>query len=598
LSLESWLSNSVLPVLLRCPSLPPLMNRPSPLTRFFFWLSGAGEESLKDCPDWERRKYVAFGATVLVPSLFAFIASAYAVHTLTENWSYILPIAIAWSFIILTIDRALLATYRAYQSFFRKISQFGLRIVVATLMGLTISHPLALLLFRDTVSTVIEKHRESDIAEAHDESALLKARVEGKIALTDAEAGQLRERWNQTYSVADFLHGESIGTAALPTAEEAAARAELERVIAENTAPLREKIAGVEAQLESQDAASKTLQGELDFWQKEFERELNGQRSGLIGLGPRAKSIQTDQLMWRRDESKRLSGVVESLTLQRNLLQEELVALEQRLATEAAGVAAERNAKVKAEEARLAGLRQQVQQQQADTFVEQQNEIRATLKQQIEALGTQGEGLRAELAQLSLDEQTRVAALRVEPRRDLLTQTLALHELFENDQEGGKFALIAYLVLTLLFMLVDTIPLVVKFFSKPGPYDTLLDLDEVRFDKERQAYLKNSHRFVEELASSRLLHLARNKPLERALVEGVDRSRAAKEFIQALMELEHTFEERMQAERARLALEGSGAEHGVLVKEMADRFYSAMRERMEAYFDDRGTPLEAGRAQV
>ena len=43
------------------------MNRPGTIKRIFFWLSGAGTETLEDCPNWEQRKYVAFGATVLVP---------------------------------------------------------------------------------------------------------------------------------------------------------------------------------------------------------------------------------------------------------------------------------------------------------------------------------------------------------------------------------------------------------------------------------------------------------------------------------------------------------------------------------------------------
>ena len=80
---------------------------------------------------------VAFGATILVPTLFAFIACAYAVSTLTDNWQIIIPVAAAWGFIILTIDRALLATYRSFQSFRRKLSQFSLRMLVAGLMGIT-----------------------------------------------------------------------------------------------------------------------------------------------------------------------------------------------------------------------------------------------------------------------------------------------------------------------------------------------------------------------------------------------------------------------------------------------------------------------------
>lgn len=562
------------------------MNSSSLPARIFFWLSGASEESLRECPAWERRKYVAFGATVLVPSLFALISSAYAISTLTDNWAYIIPVSLVWAFIILTVDRALLATYRAYQSFFRKISQFALRIVVAALMGLTISHPLALLLFRDTVSSVIEKHRDVDIAAAHAEASVLKQQTEAKITTLNTEINALGTRWDETFR-AEFLAVDPTTGQPPLTADEAAAHAQLNQKIAEATAPLRKKITALDQDIATQDADSKKIQSELDFWQKEFERELNGQRSGIVGLGPRAKSIQTDQLTWRREESKRLTAIVESLTFQRNQMQEELVAAEQRLAADATMAAAEQSAKLKAEEARVMALKQQVQQQQADTFVTQQDQLRASLKEQMDAQRNQANVLRQELAQLAADEQTRVAAIRAEPRRDILTQTLALHELFEQDAQGGNFALAAYLVLTLLFMLVDTIPLVVKFFSKPGPYDSLLDLDEVRFDKERETYLKSFRRYMDELADGRLLHLTRNKPLELALIEGVDRSRAAKEFLESLMGLEKVFEERVRLERELLAKEGQSlsGQRAAMIEEMAAAFYADLRQRMELFFN-------------
>lgn len=92
------------------------MPQRSSFKRAFFWLSGAGTETLETCPGWEQRKYVAFGATVLVPCLFAFIACSYALSTLTTNYAVIFPVAAVWSFIILAIDRALLASYRPFLS--------------------------------------------------------------------------------------------------------------------------------------------------------------------------------------------------------------------------------------------------------------------------------------------------------------------------------------------------------------------------------------------------------------------------------------------------------------------------------------------------
>ncbi len=566
------------------------MHTTSRLERLFFWLSGAATDSLEACPAWERRKYVAFGATVLVPCVFAFIACAYALSTLTENWLVIAPVSLVWSFIILTVDRALLATYRAYQNIFRKLAQFALRLVVATLMGVTIAHPLTLLLFRDTVSAVIEQERQQEIEVVRQASTQNRGAVEAKIAPLEAQIAAQREAWNATFS-ADFLNNPTTAGEAPPTEEELKARAEREAKIAEATASARQRLSALEAELAKQGGEHQKIAGELNHWQTEFEREVNGQRSGIIGLGPRAKSIQEDQLSWRRAESARLSAVLDSLTAARTALLAEIKGEEVKVNAALDAAAAETAARLKDERDRLDGLRRQVQQQQADQFVGQQNALRETLKAQIDALLAQLRGLQEESARLSADAEARIAGLRAEPRRDILTQTLALHALFDRGAEGGRFALIAYLVLSALFMLVDTIPLVVKFFSKPGPYDTLLDCDEVKFDRERLAFLRGFDRYMKQLVDSPFLHVTQNRPLERALIEGVDRSRAAKAFLEHLMDLEQAFQEKVRLERERLA-QGGIAGKAEMLEEMAETFYADLRQRMEAFFrDDRRTPV-------
>ena len=65
------------------------------------------------------------------------------------------------------------------------------------------------------------------------------------------------------------------------------------------TAPIVAKITAADEQFNKETTAYQKLQLELDQWQKDFEREVNGQRSGIVGLGPRARSIQDDQLAWR-----------------------------------------------------------------------------------------------------------------------------------------------------------------------------------------------------------------------------------------------------------------------------------------------------------
>ena len=226
---------------------------------------------------------------------------------------------------------------------------------------------------------------------------------------------------------------------------------------------------------------------------------------------------------------------------------------------------------------------------QAVQFVDQQNAIRATLAKQIDTRLVEVQRLQDELATLAKATESRVTALQDEPRRDILTQTLALHELFSRGEDGGRFALTAYMVLTLLFMLVDTIPLIVKFFTKPGPYDTLLDREETRYDSERQAFLVAHRRYMAQLASGNLLALTGEKPLERALISGIERSRAASEFLHSLMEMEKAFEAKMRAERDRAQ---SGASIAAL-ESMAENFYADIRRRMEQFFGEGKAANEA-----
>ncbi len=563
------------------------------IERVFFWLSGASSDNLDACPAWERRKYVAFGATVLVPSTFACIACAYALSTLTDNWLIIGIVSLVWAFIILTVDRALLATYRAYQNIFRKLSQFSLRIVVAALMGITISHPLTLLLFKDTINSVIEQERQVDIDEVRQLAVTQKAAIETRAKTLEAEIATQRESWNATFS-AKFLDENGKPVEKPLTEDEKKAKAEREARIAEAVAPGKLRLEALNKDLAKTSADYQKIAAELNQWQTDFEREVNGQRSGIIGLGPRAKSIQEDQLMWRRAESARLSNALDTMTRTRNVIIAEIKAAEDGVNAALDAKAAEEAANLKLEQDRIEGLRRQVQQQQADQFVGQQNSIRETLKAQIDAQLVQFNNLQAEITRLGNDEEARIAKLRAEPRRDILTQTLALHHLFDRGAEGGQFALIAYLVLSLLFMLVDTIPLVIKFFSKPGPYDSLLDCEEVKFARERLAFLKGFDRYMKQLVDSPFLHITQNRPLERSLIEGVDRSRAAKAFLEHLMELEQTFQEKIRLERERQTANGINGKAEML-EEMAVVFYADLRQRMESFFRDDGkrTPVTA-----
>jgi len=558
---------------------------PSPLARFLIWLSGAGAEALSLCPEWERRKYMAFGATVLVPTSFGFLACSYALSTLATPWYIILPVALVWSGIILTIDRALLAIYRAYSNFFRKILQFFLRILVAILMGATIAHPLTLLIFRDTITSEVERERRAEIEAVEAQEAVRVAEARAQITPIEEQIAAQRQAHEDTFraSFLDQLAADGDARPSVLSSLDQEVQDALEARISEATAPYDARLALIETQLTENEGTYATLQSELDHWQREFERELDGQRSGLAGLGPRAKSIQSDHLEWRRSESQRLGSIIESLTSQRTAMESERTRAEQLIVDSFQAEAAQIRARREAEQARLDGLRQQIQESQATQFVSQQELIRQAITAQIATLQDELKRANDRLDLVVQEGRARVQAIQDEPRRDILTQTLALHHIFDSGSDGGLFALTAYIVLVGLFMLVDTIPLVVKFFTKAGPYDTLIDQDEIRYDKEREAFVRSYRRYMDQLGKGRFLAASQDPYVRRALLEGHDHTQASVAYLESLAETEKSFHQSVKKAQQEVAQEDEDDVEGRAA--MLDRMYARFREDLDEQVD-------------
>jgi hypothetical protein len=136
-------------------------------------------------------------------------------------------------------------------------------------------------------------------------------------------------------------------------------------------------------------------------------------------------------------------------------------------------------------------------------------------------------------------------------------------------------------------MLVDTIPLLVKFFTKPGPYDSLVDRDEITFESQHHAFRESRTRYMTQLASGNLTAVTRNPRLEAALVDGVEHTRAAREFLDSLVEMEKSFAEKMRIEE--LAIGSMQNDKRAAFEAVKKRFYDDLHHRMEVFFTARPT---------
>lgn len=408
-----------------------------PIERVLIWLSGSDANLLhEECPRWEKVKYEAFGASVLVPVAFGMIASCYAVNTLTDNWFIILGFSLVWGFIILTIDRVLLSTYRAFATASKKLTQFILRLTVAILMGLTVSHPLTLLVFKDTIASEIERKRDVELRDIREAADAEKQELEARILAATETLAEQQMKYQDTAS------GKFVTTRSEP--------------VVKSDPGESFHFKDIDGRIEAFKKERDQVRQDLEKWQETYDEEIRGVRSGRAGIGPNARAIERDHLVWRREEVERLSGVIRELYDERSRLSEEVFT------------------KQAASEAALEETRREFEKQSLKMVAGQQGQMLEILKGQIDSASKEVDRLRADAAMLTENTRKRIQGIMDERRSDLMVQTLVLHEIFKKSDGSGHFALMVYIILVGLFTLIDTIPLVVKFFSLPGPYDMLV----------------------------------------------------------------------------------------------------------------------------
>ena len=101
--------------------------------KVLWWMAAADSRLMKDCgPD--KFRYTVIGYTVMTTWIFATLAWGYFFSTLFDDILIILPAAAFFGFVILTIDRALIAGINSNGGKNRWLS-LSLRLVLALTIG-------------------------------------------------------------------------------------------------------------------------------------------------------------------------------------------------------------------------------------------------------------------------------------------------------------------------------------------------------------------------------------------------------------------------------------------------------------------------------
>jgi len=173
---------------------------PSGWDKLLWWMAAADHRLMRDCgPD--KFRYTVIGYTVMVTWIFATLAWGYFFSTLFSDLLLIIPAALFFGFVILTIDRGLIAGLNSSQGRHRWLS-LSLRLILALTIGFFISQPVVLMLFKKDIDGHLPIVNQKKIA-----AYTSQVRAEQAISLQQAktETDRLRnEQKNREQEILDL----------------------------------------------------------------------------------------------------------------------------------------------------------------------------------------------------------------------------------------------------------------------------------------------------------------------------------------------------------------------------------------------------------
>lgn len=165
-------------------------ENPNGWTRFLWWLSAVDADVMKECGT-DRFRYTIIGYTVLATWIFATLSWGYFFSTLFDDIAIIVPAALFFGFVILSIDRGLIAGLNNGGK--NKWLFVVLRLSLALTIGFFLSQPIVLMLFQKDVDGHLPTIKEKKV-----QAFSTQVRMENAISLDKAKAEVDRLRNLQT----------------------------------------------------------------------------------------------------------------------------------------------------------------------------------------------------------------------------------------------------------------------------------------------------------------------------------------------------------------------------------------------------------------
>jgi hypothetical protein len=480
--------------------------------RPLYWLAGARWETLQFCPATERERVAVIGSTVLIPTVMSFLGMIfYAKSRFAEpTWLAVFGIAVAWSFVIMNTDRILLATYRPFQAWWRKLLQVCFRFALAAVVSVAIAFPFCLDQYRSAITYRYQTEVQGRLNKLREEEAVKrKALAVALEKIRDDEAVSRKQILADYNTKRDALMAQlpDLQKAIINTETYADERMEEERkragepdFVAPASGATRNVLAQIDAERETLAKTKAEIDGRQDLHRRLVEavaREELGQPNEFYpevkkaGQGPRVKDMQARDRATvtdiRRLESSEAAQTAALLAGDKQLAAARLT--DKNAYLDALG--SKRAAFV--EEARE---KERIRKDRLEKVTAETAEMETEHPLHLKRLGDQTAALEAENGsgvKRADDEylpQIKRHELKMAGVLDPMEETIGLYKVIftvppdadeaERSEQGQKWiaGLFQFLVIFGTLFVLDLVPIMAKVFSRPGPYDVLVEHPE------------------------------------------------------------------------------------------------------------------------
>ena len=125
------------------------------LTKFFWWCAGADKKILFYSSYSDNVKYQGLGGIVLATGILAALSMFFAINYIFEDIKVAIPVALLWGAIIFNLDRFIVSSTGKGDGkdtmSKKELWNAAPRLVMATILGLTISAPLEVYIFQKEI---------------------------------------------------------------------------------------------------------------------------------------------------------------------------------------------------------------------------------------------------------------------------------------------------------------------------------------------------------------------------------------------------------------------------------------------------------------